>query len=458
MNHLRQRRVMRPAGKRQRRRKAVLVVALTAVAGMLATAVSAYASAQDEVVAEYTWSMPDRTKALGQFSSVTDVRVPSPAFINPGSWQVKVDACGSTPNSRFTWEVAKDGNLIHVIETGQLCNTTINLPLDTYVITLIVDGPFGGQARTAQTVQVRDFLIVSFGDSFGSGEGNPEGTGSGTADVYWGDSVCHRSGYSGPAQAALRLERMDPHSSVTFVSLACSGASVPEGLIGGYKGRDGQVLAMSKLLCPGGCGSKYDLRNIDALILNVGGNDLHFAEIVHDCAFPNPPIFRGCHGDGSVTGRLAQDLSELPGRLDWLAGNMNEWLLYSQVYVAEYFDPTHRDDGEFCSQITFHRPGQIDGVLDGIEIAWAKVNVIDPLNTTISEAVGRNGDKGWTQVGGITQQFRAHGYCANDRWIRQYEESMEFQRDENGTMHPNQKGHDAYAKVLVARIRPALGI
>jgi len=44
--------------------------------------------------------------------------------------------------------------------------------------------------------------------------------------AVWQDQRCDRSGYSGPAQAALALEAADPHTSVTFISFACSGASL----------------------------------------------------------------------------------------------------------------------------------------------------------------------------------------------------------------------------------------
>ena len=52
----------------------------------------------------------------------------------------------------------------------------------------------------------------------------------------WQDKRCHRSALSGSAQAALRLEQQDPRTSVTFVHLACSGASVVYGLLGRYTG------------------------------------------------------------------------------------------------------------------------------------------------------------------------------------------------------------------------------
>lgn len=41
---------------------------------------------------------------------------------------------------------------------------------------------------------------------------------------------------AGPAQAAYRLEKRGPHTSVTFVHLACSGATITDGIVGPHAG------------------------------------------------------------------------------------------------------------------------------------------------------------------------------------------------------------------------------
>lgn len=79
-------------------------------------------------------------------------------------------------------------------------------------------------------------LIVSLGDSYGSGEGNPdlhqifdprpESFFQVHRPTQWVDKRCHRSATAGPAEAARRLEASDPKTSVTFLSFACSGATI----------------------------------------------------------------------------------------------------------------------------------------------------------------------------------------------------------------------------------------
>src|SRR5262249_36237895 len=122
-------------------------------------------------------------------------------------------------------------------------------PQGSYHVTLTVTGQDGGTASVTQTIEMKDYLIFSLGDSSASGEGNPDipqqydAFGRLTAAPRWEDQRAHRSAFAGPAQAALAIEDTDPHSSVTFVSLAASGAQIEGGL-------DGHGFASGGLLTP----------------------------------------------------------------------------------------------------------------------------------------------------------------------------------------------------------------
>jgi hypothetical protein len=108
----------------------------------------------------------------------------------------------------------------------------------------------------------------------------------------WQDRRCHRSALSGQVQAAKLLEEADPRTSVTFVHLACSGATVWNGLLGGYTGQEPadpalppQIAAASALAAG---------RPIDALVVSIGGNDVGFADVIKACVlqlkcFEDPP-------------------------------------------------------------------------------------------------------------------------------------------------------------------------
>ena len=139
---------------------------------------------------------------------------------------------------------------------------------------------------------------------------------------------CHRSMYSGQARAALALEQMDPHTSVTFVHLSCSGAKITEGLINAYGAQS--LFALNGLIWPDGGGllegqsieealphlanlpevpsqitAASDIisqngtappREIDAVVISIGGNDISFAGMIESCMGGEP-----CHQDIEFT-------------------------------------------------------------------------------------------------------------------------------------------------------------
>jgi hypothetical protein len=125
-------------------------------------------------------------------------------------------------------------------------------------------------------VKIRDYLIVGMGDSFGAGVGNPDipaqmeadgqndlsfytiysvpwqhafsgaaterrrylpvrrglnGGSGGDGQAQWLDMRCFRSQYGPQFRAALQLATALKHNSVTYIDLACNGATVLQGLL-----------------------------------------------------------------------------------------------------------------------------------------------------------------------------------------------------------------------------------
>src|SRR4029078_6185062 len=96
----------------------------------------------------------------------------------------------------------------------------------------------GSSVTANRDVKVVDRFIAVMGDSYASGEGDPQtfiqwGESAVLACPTWDDLRCHRSMYASSARAARILEQQDPHSSVTYLSRACSGATVAQGILGG---------------------------------------------------------------------------------------------------------------------------------------------------------------------------------------------------------------------------------
>ena len=157
-----------------------------------------------------------------------------------------------------------------------------------------------------------------------------------------GDAVrCHRSMVSGQARAALAIERADPRTSVTLVHLACSGARIDRGLIGSDNGQD--IIGLLAPLADDVLGIDYGAirkrldrlgdvpgqidnarqvvrgREIDAIVVSIGGNDIRFSDLLTECVVGEP-----CHDPfGPRPGRrfervLADTIERLCSPATWI--------------------------------------------------------------------------------------------------------------------------------------------
>jgi hypothetical protein len=421
-------------------------------------------------------------------------------FDHARGWDTWLDGCKSTPQGRiysYWWQIALPGEAEPVVRTSTSCREKFTFPQEgDYEVSLKVMNVRGEwSGPDTRTVTIRNYVVASLGDSVASGEGNPDEPASDTqAGATWQNRRCHRSMRSAHAQTALAIEQADPHTSVTFTSLACSGASIEDGFINPYPGQE-KVRDSDEPFHPQPAELRRIMsgdRPIDILLLQVGANDMGFGNIAEDCAHPS--YFEGdrdltsCANDAN-TKRVADVLADLEKtrypRLKQLLAT-NPRLDRTRVYIHEYHDPTHGADGALCNEIIF--PGAItdfvvslvpdpmapflppdavakvkDGtilrVLDGLnltdgkistsEVAWAHDQVVAPLNAVVRRAAEANG---WTFVPGVADAFRTHGYCADDHWVIHYEESKSRQVNHDGSLHPNAAGHALMKQLLFARI------
>ena len=187
----------------------------------------------------------------------------------------------------------------------------------------------------------------------------------------WQDRRCHRSAKAAPAQAAKILEDADPRTSVTFIHLACSGAQIVNGLLGGYTGVFGDlpfdvasekesILAQddpNKAKLPPQVKAAHDLigdREIDAVYISGGGNDANFGGIVTAC-IAYAPCNPRAQGLGPINPPLdpAVSISACLALTGWLA-----------VICKPVFDALTAgalgDDGEELFQEDFIGDGDAD--------------------------------------------------------------------------------------------------
>src|SRR6202000_1714398 len=197
--------------------------------------------------------------------------------------------------------------------------------------------------RISTEIKVRDILIAGLGDSIASGEGNPDRAvalsdegfcfrfylGSASAQYYrpsragykggraceapdfltnwqryaalWLNAACHRSLYSYQTRTALALAVQYPHIAVTYLPLACTGATIADGLFGSQRARECPSNKSSTTCQAGVNGQLAELRaaltaakrrqpdrNLDLVLLSVGANDTYFSGLVADVIVDSP--------------------------------------------------------------------------------------------------------------------------------------------------------------------------
>lgn len=371
----------------------------------------------------------------------------------------------------------------------------LTLPCDQPVV-LDVPYPDGGSVsvevgavRVATAVaQVTDLLVVGLGDSFAAGDGNPDipvrfsreriadyglsdensrpigyparvGSWRQIGDSAfieqnprWLDQACHRSLYSHQLRAALQLAIEDPHRAVTFVSYACSGAEIVDGLFLRYKGHEwvpnppdlSQISAAAQAQCGRHEARAYDLpeayhlrgkipqlkgglvlrkcdpdvaRRIDLMLLSIGGNDIGFSRLLANAVLADQSLLRSIGGwFGEVYGFL--DANAQLDRLELLYRSLNRaihnilhipWGESDRIIVTAYPRLTLLADGNTVC------PDGRAGMTVVPDFALSEIKARDSgvaaarLDHVMEDASRQNG---WTFASSHLQAFLGRGICA----------------------------------------------
>ena len=309
-------------------------------------------------------------------------------------------------------------------------------------------------------VVVQDFLIASLGDSAASGEGNRPFTDGSLA------SICHRSKTAFGLQAAREIEDADPRSSVTFVHLACTGAR-----LAGAALPDRDIVYQLKRL-----EALVGDREIDALQVSIGINDLEFAGFIVGCALHTRCEDAREYRDVSLgnafdeirdylrnrprTPTYDQALSALRGRLPDLFKRLDQEirkrfpdLPSSRVYLVGYPDPLLDERGRPCDPLIrgFPAPAAFRESGEG-EVSWAERQFVQGLRADLANAASR---RGWSYVDMGAAGFETHGYCSADSWFVGARKAL-GKFNPTGIFHPNAAGHHAMADVLEQRLETDL--
>jgi lysophospholipase L1-like esterase len=428
------------------------------IPGSLTVAQSISSPLQFGPTADFDWSMPERfgpedKNGLVDYHWDPSTRTYPSTFVNPQTWRVNFKACeGSERPSgirSYTWEVL--GQSFVVTDS---CNFSYEKfkTLGVYPVKLTVTDLDGQTTSIQKDITLKDLLIVSIGDSFASGQGNPDIERDDRRKAQWVDVECHRSANAGPAKAALRIERADPHTSVTFISYACSGARIRELVTSeqkkGRKGLAPQIRRLRKAISG---------RRIDALLISIGGNDVSFSRLV-----TRTIVKKNAAEDDKTNELLEEGLETLEAKYRELNDEIARLFPTPQVFITEYPDLVRDADGNFCGEAP-----PDDFLLQRIscpEARWASETVITRLNEKVAEAALRHN---WVYVGEVASRFLKHGYCAGaEHWVNTFKDAERRQGRTKclktsladciispGSVHPNNQGHDCYATRILQTLQ-----
>ncbi len=344
-----------------------------------------------------------------------------------------------------------------------------------------VDVSSGSEApqRISEAIKVRDVFIAGLGDSIASGEGNPDRPialsddgfcfrsylGTGATQYYrpsragykggraceapdslqlwqrqsalWFNSACHRSLYSYQTRTALALAERYPHIAVTYLPLACTGASIPDGLLGSQRAREcpptkaaagcqGTVNAQLTELREAVTAARHRQpdRKLDMVLLSIGGNDIYFSGLVTDvivdtrterALFRRTGVMASLDDSRAALARdLPQSFGKLREALKPLVGDLSHvvYLSYANPALSNRDTPCPGGRAGFDIHPSFNAdPQRLANVSSFVEreflpqlkaLALCETGVLcrDPENDRMSFVDAHQAD------------FADHGFCA----------------------------------------------
>jgi hypothetical protein len=331
------------------------------------------------------------------------------SYLTPTDHPITVRLTGEVPvGATCAWSFDDgDGPQASTFDCAEPVNLRVRYGRATVATVDVSSGPAAPQ-RISTEIMVRDLFIAGLGDSIASGEGNPDraialsdegfcfrsylgtagtqyyrpsraGFKGGRAceapdtlqnwqhySAQWFNSACHRSLYSYQTRTALALAVRYQHIAVTYLPLACTGATIPDGLFGPQRARE-CLPTKSAATCQGTVNAQLGElraaltaakkgqpdRKLDLVLLSIGANDINFSGLVADVIVDTPTervLFRRTGVMGTVDDSRSALERDLPQSFVKLREALKPLLggdLSHVVYVS-YANPALAEGGSPC--------------------------------------------------------------------------------------------------------------
>ena len=334
-----------------------------------------------------------------------------------------------------------------VNDVGSDCETIHLFPC-TGAYKIRITASVSGSKETSiyeKVITLKDYLIVAMGDSFVSGEGNPDKDWLPTditAGPLWLEPKAHRSFNGSIALIAAKMENDDPHSCVTFLNVAASGAKTSNGLLF-QQHPDWQIKGQIEEIK-----DYIKDRKVDMILMAIGLNDFGrvdgMSELIMAAVDPGPPSF--------------PQTDELAYALDVLKNIQFKYLEVNQKILGTL---NCKNVVLFQMPVQFMR-NENGNLTDGCGYLKTMENAdILRLEDLGKQFISKQKEVctryGWTYIDGISNLFVKHGYCAGDQsWFVHVGESSNNQGNRDGSVHPNKTGHQKIAELAYPIIRSKL--
>ena len=292
-------------------------------------------------------------------------------YLTPSDHAITVRLTGEVPvGATCAWSFDDGGGAQQsTLDCAEPVNLRVRYGRQT-VASVDVSAGADASQHISTEIGVRDILIAGLGDSIASGEGNPDRPialaddgfcfryylGTAAAQYFrpsragykggraceapdllpvwqqhsalWFNAACHRSLYSYQTRTALALAVQYPHIAVTYLPLACTGATIADGLFGGQRARECAPTKSTASCQVGVNGQLAELREamtqakrrqadrkLDLVLLSIGANDVFFSGLVANVIVDTPTeraLFRRTGLIATVDDSRAALASDLP--------------------------------------------------------------------------------------------------------------------------------------------------